>query len=142
MRIRTYSELTRLKTFKERYYYLKLNGIVGEKTFGYDRYINQILYNSPLWKEVRDQIIIRDNACDLGMEGYEIHGRIIVHHMNPITKEDIESGSDIVFSPEFLICTVDLTHKAIHFGDESLLPKEPIVRRKNDTCPWLLTKSK
>ena len=134
--IRSYRELRRLRTFEERYFYLQLKGIVGESTFGFDRYLNQILYTSDRWLRTRDDIIIRDNGCDLGIEGYEIQGRILVHHMNPITIEDVEEERDIVFDPEFLICTALRTHNAIHYGDVSLLPKLPIERRRNDTCPW------
>jgi hypothetical protein len=134
--IRTYRELQRLKTFEERFQYLQLRGIVGESTFGYDRYLNQILYTSRRWRGSRDKVIIRDDGCDLGIEDREIQGRIIIHHMNPITIEDIELERDIIFDPEFLISTADLTHKAIHYGDESLLPQMPIERRRNDTCPW------
>lgn len=134
--IRTYSELERLETFEERFRYLKLTGKVGESTFGFDRYLNQLLYNSRRWKKTRDGIIIRDGACDLGVEGYDIYDIIIVHHLNPITIEDIELERAIVFDPEFLICTSKKTHNAIHFGDESLLPQMPIERRRNDTCPW------
>lgn len=136
MMIRTYSELRRLKTFHERYQYLRLFGTVGTTTFGFDRYLNQMLYTSKRWLKTRDEIIIRDKACDLGIEGYELHARIIIHHMNPVTIEDIELDHDEVFDPEFLICTSTKTHNAVHFGDESLLPQLPIVRRKNDTCPW------
>jgi hypothetical protein len=136
MKTRCYTELVRLRTFKERYNYLKLSGVVGESTFGFDRYLNQMLYTSGRWRKLRDKIIIRDNACDLGDEDYEIARSIIVHHMNAITAEDIELERDIVYDPEFLICTSSLTHKAIHFGDERLLPKLPIERRPNDTCPW------
>lgn len=137
MSIKTYSELIRLPTFKERYRYLRLKGQVGRDTFGHDRYLNQILYQRhPKWKSARDYVIIRDNGCDLGVEGYEIHGKIIVHHMNPITMDDIENESDFLFDPEFLICTTHITHNAIHYGDEDLLIAEPIIRTKNDTCPW------
>lgn len=136
MSIRTYSELIRLPTFIERYRYLRLSGHVGQETFGYDRYLNQLLYTSGKWRSLRDEIIIRDSGCDLGHEGFEIHGRIIVHHMNPITIEDIENESEYVFNPEFLICTTHNTHSAIHYGDESLLITAPVERRKNDTCPW------
>ena len=134
--IRSYRELRRLRTFEERYFYLQLKGIVGESTFGFDRYLNQILYTSDRWLKTRDGVIIRDNGCDLGIEGYEIQERILVHHMNPITIEDVEEERDIVFDPEFLICTALRTHNAIHYGDVSLLPKLPIERRRNDTCPW------
>jgi hypothetical protein len=135
--IKTYSELIKLPTFEERYEYLKLSGVVGQATFGYDRYINQLLYQrSQKWKSVRDKVIIRDNGCDLGVSGYEIYGKIIVHHMNPITIEDIERESSIVFNPEYLIATTHNTHNAIHYGDESLLIKAPIERSMHDTCPW------
>lgn len=134
--IRTYSELKKLKTFKERYEYLKLAGKVGESTFGYDRYLNQLLYNSPRWKRVRRDIIIRDEGCDLGHPDYEIKDMIIVHHINPITIEDIENENEDIYNPENLICTTDRTHKAIHYGDERLLPQLPIERKPGDTCPW------
>lgn len=134
--IRTYSELITLPTFEDRYRYLQLNGAVGKDTFGFDRYINQQFYRSKEWQRIRDEVIIRDNACDLGMEGYEIHGRIYVHHMNPIMVRDIQSNSDYLINPEFLICTTHRTHNAIHYGDENLLARAPIERTKNDTCPW------
>lgn len=134
--IRTYSELITLPTFEERFRYLKLGGKVGEDTFGFDRYLNQVFYRSAKWKEIRDYVIIRDNGCDLGMEGHEIHQRILVHHMNPITKEDILRESEFLLDPEYMICTIKNTHDAIHYGDESLLMTAPIERRKNDTCPW------
>lgn len=135
--IKTYSELITLPTFKERYEYLRLDGIVCEETFGFDRYINQEFYQrSQEWKRIRDQVIIRDQGCDLGIEGREIRGKIIVHHMNPITKEDILTRSDFLLNPEYLICTLKSTHDAIHYGDENLLIKEPIIRTANDTCPW------
>ena len=134
--IRTYSELITLPTFEDRYRYLQLNGAVGKDTFGFDRYINQQFYRSKEWQRIRDEVIIRDNACDLGMEGYEIHGRIYVHHMNPIMVRDIQTNSDYLMNPEFLICTTHRTHNAIHYGDENLLARAPIERTKNDTCPW------
>lgn len=134
--IRTYSELITFNTYKDRFKYLKLDGAVGEETFGFDRYLNQLFYKSQKWKKIRDTVIVRDNACDLGVEGYEIHGRVIIHHMNPITIEDIRLESDYLLNPEFLICTVHNTHNAIHYGDESLLITTPIERTKNDTCPW------
>jgi hypothetical protein len=134
--MRNFRELRRLKTFEERYEYLKLNGVVGEGTFGYDRYLNQALYRCQSWKQSRDEVIIRDNGCDLGIEGREIYDRILVHHMNPISIEDVEQYRDIVFDPEFLICTMLNTHNAIHYGDITLLPKLPIERKRNDTCPW------
>lgn len=137
MSIKRYSELITLPTFEERYRYLRLQGKVGKETFGYDRYINQILYQrDPRWRSVRDQVIVRDNGCDLGVEGYDIHGKIIVHHMNPITLEDIEKESDFLFNPEYLICVTHMTHNAIHYGDENLLPKAPVERTPFDTCPW------
>lgn len=136
MKIRTYTELSRLKTFKERYEYLKLSGRVGETTFGSDRYLNQMLYTSDRWRKARDKVIIRDNGCDLGVEGYEIYDKITVHHINPITIEDIEENRDWIYDPEFLVSTSSITHKAIHYGDENLLPQTPIERRPGDTCPW------
>lgn len=134
---RRYSELIKLPTFEERFQYLKLDGTVGASTFGFDRYLNQVFYRSPEWKKLRNEIILRDNGCDLAMEGYEIHGQsIIIHHMNPITVEGIEHRDSTIFDPEFLITTVLTTHNAIHYGDESLLPKKPVMRTPNDTCPW------
>lgn len=134
--IRTYSELITFPTFEERYRYLRLEGKVGEDTFGFDRWLNQSFYKDPEWRAIRDKIIIRDNGCDLGIPGREIYSRIIVHHMNPITKNDILSRSAFLLNPEYLICTVKNTHDAIHYGDEGLLIKAPIERTKNDTCPW------
>jgi len=135
--IRTYSELIKLSTFEERYEYLKLGGKVGEDTFGFDRYLNQIFYKSDEWKSVRNYVITRDQGCDLGISDHEIRGnRILVHHMNPITKEDIINRSDILLNPEYLITTVKNTHDAIHYGDSELLYQGPIERTKNDTCPW------
>lgn len=136
MMVRNYTELSKLRTFEERFQYLKLNGVVGKETFGFDRYLNQILYQSQKWKRARDEAIIRDNGCDLGIEGREIYGLVIVHHMNPITLKDIERDSDLIYDPEYLITTVHNTHNAIHYGDESLLILPPIARSKNDTCPW------
>lgn len=136
MIIRTYSELITFPTFKERFQYLQINGQVGEMTFGFDRYMNQVFYRSQKWKTIRDSVIIRDCGCDLGVEGYEIYGRIIIHHMNPISIRDIESESDFLLNPDFLICTTHNTHNAIHYGDEKLLVTTPIERTKNDTCPW------
>lgn len=134
--IKTYSELITIPTFEERFKYLRLDGSVGEQTFGFDRYINQVFYQSYEWKKVRDAVIIRDNGCDLGIEGHDIRGKILIHHMNPITVRDIETCSDFLLNPEYLISTMHLTHNAIHYGDESLLPKGPIERKKYDTCPW------
>lgn len=136
MSIRTYSELITLPTFEERYKYLRLNGQVGESTFGFDRYMNQAFYRSQKWKSIRDFVIIRDCGCDLGVEGYDIHGKIIIHHMNPLSMRDIETESDFLLNPDFLICTTHNTHNAIHYGDENLLVTAPIERTKNDTCPW------
>ena len=134
--IRCYSDLIQLRTFQERYQYLKIHGKVGEDTFGYDRYVNQVLYRSQKWRKTRSQIIIRDNGCDLGIEGRELDDYIMVHHMNPLTLEDIEEDRDCVYNPEYLICCSSRTHKAIHFGDENLLPKDFIERKPNDTCLW------
>ena len=136
MNIRTYSELSKLATFEERYRYLRLGGRVGEETFGFDRWINQMFYKDPEWLKIRDEVIIRDNGCDLGIEGREIYSRIIVHHMNPITKADILDRSEFLLDPEYLICTVKNTHDAIHYGDENLLITLPMERNVNDTCPW------
>ena len=136
MSIRTYSELITLPTFIDRYRYLKLGGKVGEDTFGFDRYLNQIFYQSKEWRSIRDYVITRDNGCDLGIPGHEIYGRILIHHINPITADDILKRSDLLLNPEYLICTIKNTHDAIHYSDESLLITDPIERSKNDTCPW------
>lgn len=136
MSIRTYSELITLPTFIERYRYLKLSGRVGKDTFGFDRYLNQIFYQSKEWKSIRDYVITRDNGCDLGIVGHEIYGRILIHHINPITADDILKRSDFLLNPEYLICTIKNTHDAIHYSDESLLITDPIERSMNDTCPW------
>lgn len=134
--LRTYSQLIELPTFEERYNYLKLNGAVGEDTFGFDRYLNQQFYRSAKWKRIRDQVIIRDNGCDLGIEDRVIYGKILIHHMNPITERDIIHMTDALLNPEYLICVTHNTHNAIHYGDEDKLVKAPIVRSKYDTCPW------
>lgn len=137
MSIKTYSELITIPTFEERYRYLRLSGSVGKETFGFDRYLNQLFYQrSQLWKRIRDEVIIRDCGCDLGIEGREIYGRVLVHHMNPIGVDDLLHESDFLLNPEFLICTTHNTHNAIHYGDENLLIRDPIERTKNDTCPW------
>lgn len=136
MVFRTYSELSRLQTFDERFDYLQLNGVVGKDTFGFDRYFNQLFYRSKEWKHIRNIVIIRDNGCDLGCEGHDIYDKILIHHMNPISIEDINESSDILLNPEFLICTSQLTHNAIHYGDKSQLIKEPLIRKPGDTCPW------
>lgn len=134
---RSYLELMRLESFMDRYNYLKLSGRVGLSTFGHDRYLNQILYKSKEWSIIRPKIIVRDEGRDLGIVDREIFGRIIVHHINPITLEQIEDHDPIVFDPENLICVSDNTHLAIHYGSEDLLPQLPKERKPNDTCPWL-----
>jgi len=134
--IKTYSELIALPTFEERYRYLRLSGAVGGETFGFDRYLNQALYQSQEWKAVRDYVIVRDNGCDLAMDDYKIYGRIYVHHMNPLLPKHFQTNSDFLLNPEYLICVTHTTHNAIHYGDENLIPKGPIIRTKNDTCPW------
>ena len=136
MSIRTYSELILLPTFEERYEYLRLDGRVGEETLGFNRWLNQTFYKSEEWLFMRDKIIVRDNGCDLGISGRDIYSRILIHHMNPITKEDILRRSDILLNPEYLICVTPNTHRAIHYGNSNLLIKDPIERRPNDTCPW------
>lgn len=136
MKIRTYSELRRLSSIFDRFEYLKLGGQTGATTFGFDRYLNQAFYKSREWQKARREVIIRDNGNDLGVDGYPIGTGIIVHHMNPITMEDIIERKADIFDPEFLVCVSDRTHNAIHYGDIGLLPKDPIVRRPNDTCPW------
>lgn len=135
-RIRSYSELMQFQTLEERYQYLRLSGDVGKETFGYERYLNQKFYQSQEWKSFRNQIIIRDNGCDLGVEGYEIYGRIYIHHINPISPIDLKDGTDLLMDPENSICTTFDTHQAIHYGDENLLMVVPKERTKNDTCPW------
>lgn len=132
-----YSELVRLPTFEERFNYLKLNGSVGMDTFGFDRVFNQMFYSSLEWKQCRDKVIARDLGCDLGAPGHEISGqRVIIHHMNPMTLEDLEKRTEILLDPEYLITTIHSTHNAIHYGNSSLLASDPVERRKNDTCPW------
>lgn len=140
MIIRTYSELSKLETFRDRYEYLKLGGKVGEETFGFDRYLNQIFYKSSEWLRTRDIVIARDNGCDLGVRGHEIYGKIIIHHMNPIDLEDIFKRKEILLNPEYLISTVLTTHNAIHYGNARLLVDAPIERRPNDTIPWKMKK--
>lgn len=134
--IRTYSELIRLNTFEERFNYLRLDGLVGEETFGFDRYLNQVFYRSSEWRSIRDYVLIRDGGCDLAMSDRPINGMILVHHMNPISKNDILLRNKRILDPEFLICTVRNTHNAIHYGDENLLTYGPVERKPNDTCPW------
>ena len=134
--IRTYSELITLPTFEERFEYLKLDGKIGEDTFGFDRYLNQRFYSSAEWKRLRDKIIIRDNGCDLGLSDYEIFGKIYIHHMNPIVAKDIIDQTQYLLNPEYLIAVSQGTHNALHYGAESLLHKLPVERTKNDMCPW------
>lgn len=136
MRIRTYSELRRLPTFEERFDYLDLRGQVGEVTFGSNRWFNQRFYRSLAWRHTRDLVMLRDNGCDLGVPGYEIHGRIMIHHMNPITMEDLEHGTALALDPAYLITTCHRTHNAIHYGDDNLLPRPLVERRPGDTKLW------
>lgn len=134
--IRTYSELKRFTTLEERYMYLKLSGRVGDSTFGFDRYINQQFYRSNQWKRVRDEVIVRDNGCDLGVDGYEIYEGLYIHHMNPMTVSDISSGDSSILDPNFLITVTHKTHNAIHYGDERSLPRQLIDRMPGDTNLW------
>lgn len=134
--IRTYSELSQIETFEERYRYLAVRGEVGTPTFGYDRYINQQFYNSRQWRQLRHRIISRDNSCDLGIEGYEIYSHLVIHHMNSLTVDDIAHGFDDILDPEYLITTTLRTHNAIHYGDERLLPRPHVDRRRGDTKLW------
>lgn len=133
---KSYSELITIPTFEERYRYLRIKGKIGIETFGFDRYLNQALYRDGYWKVIRRKIIIRDEGCDLAFPGREIPGRIIIHHLNPLTEEDLINRSDKIFDPENLITTCIRTHNAIHYGDESLLYQDPIERKENDTIPW------
>lgn len=135
-KIRSYNELRRLRTFEDRFDYLSLKGIVGQSTFGFDRWLNQAFYKSKQWKDVRDRVIVRDDGCDLGIQGYEIYSELLVHHMNPLSAEDIENGESWILDPDFLITTSLQTHNAIHYGDERLLPKGPIIRQPGDTRLW------
>jgi hypothetical protein len=136
-KVRTYSELLGFPDFNDRYNYLKLSGSVGESTFGFDRYINQEFYRSREWKQIRREVIIRDNGCDMGVQDYEIYGKIIVHHMNPIQDEDLlQHNIHRVIDPEFLVCVSHMTHQAIHFGSDKLLPQLPVERKKGDTKLW------
>lgn len=134
--IRTYKELSRIETFEDRFEYLKLNGSIGTDTFGFDRYLNQKFYRSSEWKKIRDQVIARDNGCDLGIRGHEIFDKIIIHHMNPICIDDIISASRFLLNPEFMICVSHDTHNAIHYGDSNLLSKDPVIRKQGDTKLW------
>lgn len=128
--------MIQLEKFLDRYEYLKLDGIIGEETFGYDRYINQKLYRSKEWRDIRHKVIVRDEGCDLAHSDFPIHGKIIIHHINPITIEDINNSNPIVFDLDNLICVTMNTHNAIHYGDQELLPQDPVERTAFDTCPW------
>jgi hypothetical protein len=140
MSIKTYSELITLPTFEQRYEYLRLGGTIGEETFGCDRWLNQVFYKTREWKDFRRNIIVRDMGCDLGISDREIHGIILIHHINPISINDIRNRRlDVILNPENAICTSHNTHNAIHYGDDSLLVKVPIARSRNDTCPWRQT---
>lgn len=136
MTTRSYSELIRIDTFEDRFRYLSLKGVVGDSTFGFDRYINQQFYTSREWRQVRHHVIARDNGCDLGYEGYEIFGRLTIHHMNPMVSDDIIHGDETILDPEFLITTTHQTHNAIHYGDERQLPRRLVERRPGDTKLW------
>ncbi len=136
MIIRTYEELISFSTFEDRLEYLQLDGFVGAETFGYERYLNQVFYKSREWRTIREKIILRDNGCDLGVDGYEIYGRILIHHMNPITAEDIRNRSDLLLDPNYLICVSHNTHNAITYGNKNCILKPVIERKKFDTCPW------
>lgn len=136
MEIRTYHELSQLETFEERYEYLKVSGRFGKKTFGFDRWINQRFYKSREWRRAKNYVITRDNGCDLGIEGYEIYTGLLVHHMNPMSVDDVKYGKEWILDPNFLITTSHQTHNAIHFGDKNLLPRGPIVRMEGDTTLW------
>ena len=133
---RCYTELRKLGTLQERYKYLKLSGAVGAATFGFDRYLNQVFYKSSAWRDARRAVILRDGGCDLGVPGYEVNRGLVIHHMNPITEKDILNKEEWILDPEYLICVSAMTHKAIHYGDEALLPQDPVVRVLGDTCPW------
>lgn len=134
--MRTYSDLIQLPTCKERFEYLKLLGEVGKDTFGFDRYLNQSFYKSPIWRKIRNEVILRDNGCDLAHPDFPIAGKIIIHHMNPVDTDDIVYQREVLLNPDFLVCVSHITHNAIHYGDMELLPSDPIERKPNDTCPW------
>lgn len=136
MKIRTYEELSKYKTFKDRFDYLALDGRVASNTFGFDRYLNQVFYKSDKWRKIRDIVILRDNGCDLGVAGYDIYGKVIIHHMNPLNQDDIVKQTDYLLNPNYLICTSHNSHNAIHYGSFEMIDKEPIERVPNDTCPW------
>ena len=134
--MRTYSDLIQLPTYKERFEYLKLLGEVGKDTFGFDRYLNQSFYKSPIWRKIRNEVILRDNGCDLAHPDFPIAGKIIIHHMNPVDTDDIVYQREVLLNPDYLVCVSHATHNAIHYGDVELLPSDPIERKPNDTCPW------
>lgn len=134
--MKTYSQMILLNTFDERFDYLKLSGSVGEETFGYSRYLNQTLYRSPEWKQIRRDVILRDHGCDLAIPGYEINGKILVHHINPITLKDIEERNPKIFDMNNLVTVSFMTHQALHYGSKELIIHDPIERTPNDTCPW------
>ena len=134
--MRTYSDLIQLPTYKERFEYLKLLGEVGKDTFGFDRYLNQNFYKSPIWRKIRNEVILRDNGCDLSHQDFPIAGKIIIHHMNPVDTDDIVYQREVLLNPDYLVCVSHATHNAIHYGDVELLPSDPIERKPNDTCPW------
>lgn len=134
--MRTYSELIQIPTFEERYKYLRISGSVGADTFGFDRYLNQTFYKSAIWRRLRNQIIVRDNGCDLADLDHPIYGKIIIHHMNPVDTDDVIYQREILLNPDYLICVSHITHNAIHYGSEELLPSDLIERKPNDTCPW------
>lgn len=134
--MRTYNDLIQLPTYKERFEYLKLLGEVGKDTFGFDRYLNQSFYKSPIWRKIRNEVILRDNGCDLAHPDFPIAGKIIIHHMNPVDTDDIVYQREVLLNPDFLVCVSHITHNAIHYGDMELLPSDPIERKPNDTCPW------
>lgn len=136
MIIRSYKELSHIQSYYDRFEYLRLKGNVGEITFGWQRYLNQVVYHSRRWRKSRDAVIIRDNGCDLAHPDYEIRGQIIIHHMNPLTMEEVEEDSDLIYDPDFLVCVAPMTHQAIHYSDKKLLPSPLIERRPGDTCPW------
>jgi len=134
--IRRYSRLRRLETFEERFNYLRLQGSVGRESFGFDRHVNQAFYRSKEWKDIRHHVIARDLGCDLGVEGYEIHGELFVHHMNPMDLDAIRHGHPSILDPEYLITTTHRTHNAIHYGDENQIPRQLVPRRSGDTTLW------
>ena len=134
--IRTYSELIRIPTFEDRFEYLKLHGEVGESTFGFDRYLNQVFYRSKEWRRLRNKVIIRDNGCDMALKGFEIADKIIIHHMNPVNLKNIVDRDEDLLNPEFLVCVSPITHNAIHYGNFDLINYGPIERKPGDTLLW------